>query len=114
MDNITPSAIWTVVAWVCAAVVLLGNAADRIAKAWRAAKAPNDEQNKRLDTLEEWRKEVDRKLGSDKAELDDIREGNRAIYQALLALLDHGIDGNNLKQMEDAKKGLQHNLINHK
>ena len=62
MENITPGDIWTVVAWVAAAIVLLGNASDRIAKAWRAAKAPNDEQNSRLDALEKWREEVDGKL----------------------------------------------------
>ena len=114
MENITPGEIWTVVAWVAAAIVLLGNASDRIAKAWRAAKAPNDEQNSRLDALEKWREEVDGKLRNDHDELNTIHEDNRAIFQALLALLDHGIDGNNVKQMEDAKKGLQANLINHK
>lgn len=114
MENITPGEIWTVVAWVAAAIVLLGNASDRIAKAWRAAKAPNDEQNSRLDALEKWRKEVDSKLNNDHEELATVHEDNRAIFQALLALLDHGIDGNNIKQMEDAKKGLQSHLISHK
>lgn len=114
MENITPGEIWTVVAWVAAAIVLLGNAADRISQAWKAAKAPNNEQNKRLDELEKWRKEVDSKLSNDHQELASVHEDNRAIFQALLALLDHGIDGNNIKQMEDAKKGLQSHLINHK
>lgn len=114
MENIAPGELWAVVAWVAAAIVLLGNASDRIAKAWRAAKAPNDEQNARLDVLEKWRVEVDKKLSNDHSELETIHKDNRAIFQALLALLDHGIDGNNLKQMEDAKKGLQENLINHK
>lgn len=114
MENFTPGEIWAVVAWVAAAIVLLGNAADRIAQAWKAAKAPNDEQNKRLDDLEKWKKEVDGKLSNDHDELVTVHEDNRAIFQALLALLDHGIDGNNIKQMEDAKKGLQSHLINHK
>ena len=43
--------------------------------------------------------------------LDSIEAGNRASHQALLALLDHGIDGNNIKQMQDAKKTLQQHLI---
>lgn len=114
MENITPGEIWTVVAWVAAAIVLLGNAADRITQAWKAAKAPNDTQNQRLDALEEWRKEVDRKLDNDKTQLDAIQDGLRAIYQGQLALLDHGLDGNNIKQMQDAKDVLQHHLIDRK
>lgn len=114
MENITPGEIWTVVAWVAAAIVLLGNAADRIAKAWRAAKAPNDTQNRRLDELESWRKVVDRKLDSDKVQLDAIQDGLQAIFQGQLAMLDHCLDGNNVKQMQDAKAALQHHLITHK
>lgn len=94
------------------AITTIGSAAGHIVKAWRAAKAPNDRQDDRLADLEEWRKEVDRKLNSDKQQLDEIHEGLRASYQAQLALLDHGIDGNNIKQMQDAKVVLQKHLIN--
>lgn len=108
----SPSEIWAVVAWVAAAIVLLSNAAKAIATAWQAAKAPNVKQDKRLSDLEEWRKDVDRKLNNDKAQLDEIHKGLQASYQAQLALLDHGIDGNNIKQMQDAKQVLQQHLIN--
>lgn len=114
MENITPGELWAFIAWAAAAIVLLGNAADRIAKAWRAAKAPNDEQNKRLDNLEKWREEVDQKLNNDKAKLDAIQDGLQAIYQGQLAMLDHCLDGNNIEQMQAAKTALQHHLITHK
>jgi hypothetical protein len=114
MENITPGELWAVIAWAAAAIVLLGNAADRIAKAWRAAKAPNDEQNKRLDDLEKWREEVNQKLSNDKAKLDAIQDGLQAIYQGQLAMLDHCLDGNNIEQMQAAKAALQHHLITHK
>ncbi len=93
-----------------AAINQLGNAAEKIAKAWRAAKAPNDEQNARLDALEKWKEDVDRKLDTDHKQLEGIHDGLRAIYQSNLALLDHGIDGNNIKQMEDAKTVLLKHL----
>ena len=102
--------IWT---WVLAgalAITQLANAAEKISAAVKAAKAPNVEQNKRLTDLETWRKEVDRKLSSDQKSLEDIKHGNHAIYRALLALLDHGIDGNNIKQMQDAKSELYSHL----
>lgn len=104
--------IWTIVLAGASAIVLLSNALEKIVKAWKAAKAPNAIQNERLDALEEWRKTVDGKLNNDNERLSSIEEGNRATARALLALLDHGIDGNNIKQMQDAKEGLRNHLIN--
>ena len=104
--------IWTAILAVASAIVLLSNAAEKIGKAIQTAKAPNARQDERLSDLEEWRKGVDTKLESDKKHLDAIDEGNRATQRALLALLDHGIDGNNIKQMQDAKEALQSHLIN--
>lgn len=112
MEGITPAVIWTTVLAVASAVVLLSNAVEKIVKAVKAAKAPNNEQNARLDALEEWRDGVDRILAADKNHLDSIDEGNRATQRALLALLDHGIDGNNIAQMQHAKEELQNHLIN--
>lgn len=89
----------------------VGAAAERISKARKAAQAPTDELSTRVSNLEKWRTEVDGKLGRDYAELRKIHLGNHAIFQALLALLDHGIDGNNISQMQDAKKELQDHLI---
>lgn len=112
MENITTGELWAAVLAAASAVVLLSNAAKAIVQAWKAAKAPNDEQNARISALETWKKEVDRKLNSDKQQLDEIRTGLQAIYQADLALLDHGIDGNNIQQMQEAKALLQQHLIN--
>lgn len=111
MENITTGELWAAVLAVASAVVLLSNAAKAIASAWQAAKAPNQAQNDRLDQLERDMKDVKAQLRSDKGQLDEIHEGLRAIYQADLALLDHGIDGNNIKQMQDAKEVLQKHLI---
>lgn len=104
--------VWPLLLAVASAIVLLANAVEKIVKAVRAAKAPNAAQDARLDALEEWRVGVDRMLDADKNRLDSIDEGNRATQRALLALLDHGIDGNNVKQMQDAKAALQNHLIN--
>ena len=92
--------------------VLLVNAAEKAVKVWKAAKAPNAKQDEAIKELQEWRKDVDRKLNNDSKQLDEIHDGLRASFQAQLALLDHGIDGNNIKQMQDAKEALQQHLIN--
>ncbi len=112
MENWTPAEIWAAILAVASAIVLLSNAAEKIVKAAKAAKAPNAQQNQRLAALEEWRKGVDDKLANDKRHLDAIDESNRVTQVALLALLDHGIDGNNTKQMQHAKEELQNHLIN--
>ena len=112
MANLTPPEMWAAVLAIASAVVLLSNAAEKIAKAWRTAKAPNARQDERLNQVEKHLEEVDSFLAIDKKRLDSMDEGNRATQRALLALLDHGIDGNNIEQMQHAKEALQNHLIN--
>lgn len=111
MENITPTEVWAYILAGASAFVLIANAVEKIVKAVKAAKAPNDQQNKRLDALEAWQRDVDSKLCRDKDHLSSLDEGSRVTQRALLALLDHGIDGNNIKQMQDAKEALQNHLI---
>lgn len=94
------------------AVNTLGAAAEKIGKAIHSAKAPNLAQDKRLDDLEAHMKQIDDYLRIDKTRLDALDEGNRVTQRALLALLDHGIDGNNIDQMKNAKHALENHLIN--
>lgn len=108
----TPETIWTLVLAAASAVVLLSNAVEKIAKAWQAAKAPNARQDDRLKALEDWKEEVDGKLTHDHERFESLDSGNRVTQRALLALLDHGIDGNNIEQMQHAKEELQNHLIN--
>ena len=96
----------------CGGISTIGSAVEKIVKAVKAAKAPNDRQNERLTELENWRRSVDGKLDADKRRLDSMDAGNRVTQLALLALLDHGIDGNNIEQMQHAKEELQKHLIN--
>ena len=112
METLTPEVLWVFVLAVASAIVLLSNAVEKVVKAVKAAKAPNAHQDKRLDELEKWREKVDRRLINDDDRLRDIEKGDRATQRALLALLDHGIDGNNIKQMQEAKEELQNHLIN--
>lgn len=112
MENITPENFWAALLAVASAIVLLANAGEKIVKAVKAAKAPNQAQNERLDNLEDRLEVVDRKLANDSKRLEAIEGGDRVSQRALLALLSHGIDGNNLKQMQDARDELQSHLIN--
>lgn len=111
MESIPTSQLWTWLLAAASAIVLLSNAAEKIVTAVKSAKAPNARQDERLKALEDWRKEVDSKLDADLQHFNILEAGNRAYCQALLALLDHGIDGNNVEQMRAAKESLQKHLI---
>lgn len=109
MDN---STLWATILAGASAIVLLSNAVEKIIKAWKSAKAPHEEQSGRIKALEDWRKEVDKRLDRGSQHFDAIDASNRVTQLALLALLDHGIDGNNIDQMQQAKTELQTHLIN--
>lgn len=112
MGNWSPAEVWAAVLAVASAIVLIANAAEKIAKAVKAAKAPGEQIIKRLEELENRMEKAEKKLENDKEHFEAIDASNRVTQVALLALLDHGIDGNNLKQMQQAKEELQTHLIN--
>lgn len=55
--------------------------------------------------------EYDMRFGRDKTRLDSIEDGNRVTQRALLALLEHSIDGNNTEALNKAKNELNDYLI---
>ena len=116
MENLTPGQVVVLIIGGLMALAgfinTIGAAVEKVAKAVKAAKAPNTEQNERLTALEDWRKEVDRRLDKGSQHFNTLDDGSRVTQLALLALLDHGIDGNNITQMQHAKEELQNHLIN--
>ena len=112
MGEFTPATAWAAVLAVASAIVLLSNAVEKIVKAWRTAKEPNVKQDARIEALEKWRKDMEKQHDKDVRHFDAIDASNRVTQLALLALLDHDIDGNNIDQMQHAKEELQTHLIN--
>lgn len=96
---------------VCAGIVTISAAAGVVISAVSKMRKPNEDQNKRLDEIEKRIDEHDKWFAADKHRLEGIEEGNRVTQRAILALLDHSIDGNNTQQMKDAKDELQKYLI---
>lgn len=93
-------------------ITSIGNAIEKVVRWVKASKAPADNMDDRIKALEEWQKTVNRKLDNDQQHFEAIDASNRVTQVALLALLDHGIDGNNIDQMQHAKDELQTHLIN--
>ena len=105
--------LWPAILAVASAIVLLSNAIENIIKAVKAAKAPEAAQNEKIANLDERLEKVERELLLDEKHLKDVRECNHVITKGVLALLDHGINGNNIDQMKDARSDVEAYLINH-
>lgn len=112
MEAITFSQVWAWLAAIFAGFILLTQVVEKLVKIWKSAKAPNDAQDNRLANLEDRMSHVEDCLKKDKKRLDGIDDGNRVTLLSLLALLDHGLDGNNFDQMRHAKEEVQNHLIN--
>ena len=111
-ENITPENIWAILAWVATALILLSNAGEKIVGIVKAIKAPDVAQNDRLTALEEDMAQVKQYLTNDKKAIDGLSEGDKVSKHAILALLGHGIDGNNVEEMIQSKHELEKYLIN--
>lgn len=109
----TAAELWPTILAAASAIVLLSNAVEKIAKVVKAAKSPETTQNQRISVLEDRVKKVEDKLENDKKQIEDIREGNHVLTKGMFALLEHGINGNNIDQMKDAKHDVEEYLINH-
>lgn len=105
--------IWAIVLAVASAIVLLSNAVEKIVKAVKAAKAPEQKQNEKISEIEDRLKKVEEKLDKDKVQIADAKECNHVLTKGMLALLEHGINGNNIDQMREAKNDVNAYLINH-
>ena len=114
MDTViqfTPHQIIDIILAVCGGITAVAAAIGVIAVLVKKAKSPNQHQNERLDILENRVDKHDELLGNDNKRLKSIEDGNRVTQRALLALLAHGIDGNDIESMKKAKDDLQQYLI---
>lgn len=107
----TPEQLITLLLGVCAAITAVGGAVAWIAKGVSKAKEPEKRQDERITELERRMAKHDEFLDRDKERLEAMEAGNRVTQRAILALLAHGIDGNDIDAMKEAKKDLQEYLI---
>ena len=108
MDN-----LWPTILAAASAIVLLSNAVEKIVKAVKAAKAPEQRQNDEIEDIKARLDKVEMEILKDEKQLKDTRECNHVITKGVLALLDHGINGNNIDQMKEARSDVEKYLINH-
>lgn len=95
----------------CSAIVLVSGAVTVIVNLLAKASAPQKLINTRLDALESRMKEHDEFFRRDLRRFEELEDGNRVTQRAILALLAHGIDGNDVSTLRDAKRDLERWLI---
>lgn len=96
---------------ICAGISCVAGAIGWVVKGVQAAKAPAKKVDERLKAMEDRLADHDEFLETDKKRLESIEKGSRVTQRAILALLSHGIDGNDVDAMQTAKKELQEYLI---
>ena len=121
MDNVisfTPAQLIALVLAVCGAIVTISAAIGVIAKALDKARAPEKEQNERLDAHEKRLNALDdiivkfrEYFDNDDRRFKEIEKSNKITQSALLALLKHSINGNDTESLKEARKNLEEYLI---
>lgn len=96
----------------CAGISVVGGAAALLLRAIKHLRAPEESQNQRLETLEAEQQKHRDFLASDKRRLEALEEGDRITKRAILALLRHSIDGNEVDALRDSEKELHDYLLN--
>ena len=100
------------VLWFCGAVCTVAAAMAVFYKAVATAQEPEHIQDQRLDALEKKVDKFSEYLDRDNRRLNSLDEGNRVTQQALLALMSHAINGNDIDKLSRAKDDLESYLIN--
>lgn len=121
MDNVisfTPSELIGFITAIGGSIVTIGAVITLIVKLFNRVKAPELKQDERLDALEKRQLEQAETIETFKQYFtnDDnrfkaIERSNKVTQNALLALLKHALNGNDLQALKDAEKSLEAYLI---
>lgn len=109
--SFTLAQLWGTVVSICAGFATIAGAVVLIMKGITKLKSPNKVQDERLTELYEKTKKHDGILNDNNRRLKNLENGRRIEQRALLALLKHGIDNNNVEAMRASTKEIQDYLI---
>lgn len=116
--SFTPAQLVAIIISASAAIVTISAAISVIAKWLTKLKTPEIEQNTRIDAIDKRLDEVDKTLATfreyftnDDNRFKAIEKSNKITQSALLALLKHALNGNDLESLREAEKSLEDYLI---
>lgn len=107
----TPPEVFAGVVAIIGLLLTVLNIIDKMSTINARAKEPEQEQNDRIKALEEDVKEIKAKLNKDNERLVKHETSEQVMMQAIKALLNHSINGNNTEEMEKAAAELDNYLI---
>lgn len=100
--------------YLCGALITVSSVMTVIMRFLDWKNKPNQRQNERLDAAEKRLDGIDKKFQqydnfflTDKERLDDIDKANKVTQRAILALLSHAINGNDVDSLHRAKHELE-------
>lgn len=121
MDNVisfTPAELVAFITAIGGAIVTIGGVVALIVKLVKKVRAPEVKQDERITALENKQKETDDILATfrqyftnDDNRFKAIEKSNKITQGALLALLKHALNGNDVNSLQDAEKQLEAYLI---
>ena len=114
MDTIitfTPASLIAGIVAACAGFSSIAAAVGLVIKWVQSAKAPAKRVDERLAALENTVEDYKEYFDNDKKRMESIETGSKVTQKAILALLSHGIDGNDSDALKAAKAELQEYLI---
>ena len=66
---------------------------------------------KPIDGMKETLRKHEQHLANDKAEIDEIKEGNKVICKSIMTMINHELTGNDVSNMREMRDELQNYLI---
>lgn len=110
---------WQVTLAIIGGALVLINFYNAIVQLIKSSKTPTTNLEERVGLIERKLEfeikatfaEYDARFGRDKTKIEMIEQGNRVTQKALLALLKHSIDGNNIDALKKAEGDLSEFLI---
>lgn len=121
MDNLitfTPAQLIALILGVSGAIVTISAALGVVLKILDKVKAPEKEQNERLDNCEKRLNDHDEIIerfkeyfDNDDRRFKEIEKSNKITQSALLALLKHSINGDDVTSLKEAERSLEAYLI---
>ena len=77
----------------------------------KAAQKPNQTQDQRLDEHDKRQRDIEERLDIGSKHFEQVDKGERVTQKALLALMSHALDGNDVDKLKDAKDALETYLL---
>ena len=96
----------------CGGISIVGGTLTYIAKALGWLKKPEENQNRRLDKLEQEVQELKKKTDNDWKAIHELQESNKLLLSAMLATVKHELDGNDVHDLKTVQESLEEYLIN--